>query len=232
MHEIYSSPRRIPPLHKIIKPETVKRTYIKFYNHWLKKRDNDDHYVIDGVDVYSYKASNKLRYFYSVDEYDLLYLSVLGISDNRGFLSDKIKRYYQALVTTDIRLAREHRGFARRVIYEVMFKHYINTLLITDHDQTDRGYGMWENIVLDAFENGNAAVAYINDKVKLVCPLSRSTFLQYKMYEFAAALFGDAGKYSDRGFFVLKKPLLSVLQNTPRIKIVDAAEFLDYGLNN
>ena len=117
-----ASPRRIAPLHKLISPEARKNTYLHLYKHWAKKRDNDDHFVVDGIDVYSYKAGNKTRYFYSLDDNDLLYFSCLKISDNRGFLSDKIKRYYQALVYTNVHLARQHRGFARRVIYEVMFR--------------------------------------------------------------------------------------------------------------
>lgn len=228
MTEVNASPRKIAPLNLIFTDADIERLYRRFYHHWTKCKHTDDHFVVDGVDVYSFYGSRKQRHFYSLGEDTLNYYACLAVSDDRGFLSERVKRYYQALVHTDFEFSRKHRGFARAVIFDVMFKSYIDSLLITDHEQTELGFGMWQNLVADAFEQNKQAVAYINDERKLICPLTRENVRGNRNW-LSRVLFGSAYKYEDRGIFILKKALNSVLKNTPRVEIVSIEDFLEYG---
>lgn len=221
----------IAPLRRIFDASDFEQLHRKFYKHWQKCKDTDDHFVVDGVDVYSFYGAFKHRYFYNVDADALNYYSCVVVSDDRGFLADSIKRYHQALVITDDNFATYHSGFARRVIREVMFEHYIDSLLITDHEQTADGFKMWVRLVYESFRFNQQAVAFINGERKLVCPIqSVQDFRQYQR-GFEDAIYGANYKYADRGFFLLKRPLLDVLKDTPRIEIVSPNEFIEYGLN-
>ena len=196
--EIESNPRKIAPLDMIYTEQDLEDLYRSFYHLWTKCKDTDDHFVVDGVDVYSFYGNYKRRHFYSLGDNKLNYYACLAISNDRGFLSEKIKRYYQALVYTDFDFSREHRGFARSVIFDVMFKRYINTLLVTDHEQTDLGYKTWQNLVADAFINSKQPIAYINSsEIKLICKLTKENVSKYR-FSLSKVLFGPAYKYEDR----------------------------------
>ena len=230
--EIEANPRKIAPLNLIYPKQDLEDLYRTFYHHWTECKDTDDHFVVDGVDVYSFYGNYKRRYFYSLGNNKLNYYACLAISDDRGFLSEKIKRYYQALVYTSFSFSRQHRGFARFVIFDVMFKHYIDTLLITDHEQTELGFGMWQNLIADSFANGKQPIAYINNpEAKVICRLDRLSIDRYE-FDLAKVLFGPAYKYEDRGLFILQKPLFSVLKNSPKIKEVSIEEFIEYGFTS
>lgn len=222
--------RKIAPLNLSYTKQDLNDLYKSFYHHWTKCKDTDDHFVVDGVDVYSFYGNYKRRHFYSLGKDRLNYYACLAISDDRGFLSEKIKRYYQALAYTDFSFSRQHRGFARSVIFDVMFEHYIDSILITDHEQTDLGFGMWQNMVADAFIRNKQPIVYINEKdQKLICKITKQSF-ENNQFELSKVLFGSVYKYEDRGIFILKKPLLNFLKNSPKIREVSIDQFIEYGL--
>lgn len=232
--QVFASPARIAPLYKkIFTEQCLEKLYER-----LNKRyslNKDDIFIVNGVEVHSYYSSQfKTRFFYSINQEDeyVEYYAQLSRSSDRGILDSKIKSYYQSIVYVNDIFGNLHRGFAQDVIWDVMFQYFIDSMLITDKEQTDDGFKMWKRLVANSYTERVIPIIFIYnpiDKQRYITKLEKRDIVKY-LNKLEFLLFGDDYlKFSHRGIMLLKKPLESVLQTNKKIHILSIDEFIQKG---